>query len=518
MDNYISEDIRPLIERDKEIVRLMEENATAIQQNKRQIATAEEKLYGKGAIEEGLRRMAELDFVVRLKTKSTLDKEGRLITRAQSEVDKVANSLRSMLGTIRVEFQILDDSMIADLSHQQLLTHHYTLLQTIDTELESTLSKLIYRIHEIWAEGEQERGSWQTDYDIQDSVYQELLREFQSEGEGINPDRYINLQNRLAQLQQLEAETEERRRNVGTLYEARRGLIAELQQIRRCQYELRCEKAAELTKSLKEMVRITIHPQGNREVLKDYLVQLCRGLSVYNSTLEQLAKAEAETPEREAQKPVDIKGERKYLISPIPRYLEPVDLAEAIRSERECDNDTDSPLNKRWGISSEAMRRNISKLDEERLFELEVFNVPDMPLIELRVGSGLLGYRPLSALSVGQKCTALLGIVLLESPATLLVDQPEDDLDNQFIFDQIVDTLRHEKERRQFIVATHNANIPVSGDAELIVVVEADEYHGWVPENGAGSIDAKPIKQAVEQILEGGERAFQIRREKYGLF
>ena len=107
--------------------------------------------------------------------------------------------------------------------------------------------------------------------------------------------------------------------------------------------------------------------------------------------------------------------------------------------------------------------------------------------------------------------------MLLESSATLLVDQPEDDLDNQFIFDQIVETLRREKERRQFLIATHNANIPVSGDAELIVVVQADNQRGAIVERGVGSIDALPIKQAVERILEGGERAFQIRREKYGI-
>jgi ABC-type enterochelin transport system ATPase subunit len=134
----------------------------------------------------------------------------------------------------------------------------------------------------------------------------------------------------------------------------------------------------------------------------------------------------------------------------------------------------------------------------------------------LQVGSGLLGYRSLEHLSVGQKCTALLSIILLESDVPLLIDQPEDDLDNQFIFDQIVATLRREKEQRQFIIASHNANIPVSGDAELIVVLEADEKHGQVAEAGLGSIDVDSIKDFVTRILEGGSEAFRIRREKYG--
>jgi hypothetical protein len=95
-----------------------------------------------------------------------------------------------------------------------------------------------------------------------------------------------------------------------------------------------------------------------------------------------------------------------------------------------------------------------------------------------------------------------------------LFDQPEDDLDNQFIFDQIVETLRSEKEQRQFLIATHNANIPVSGDAELILVLEADESHVAIADGG--SIDRESIKDFVTRILEGGSRAFRIRKEKYG--
>jgi hypothetical protein len=79
-----------------------------------------------------------------------------------------------------------------------------------------------------------------------------------------------------------------------------------------------------------------------------------------------------------------------------------------------------------------------------------------------------------------------------------------------------VTTLRSEKERRQFMIATHNANIPVSGDAELTVVMEADERRGRVTEGGLGSIDKAAIKGFVTRILEGGSRAFRIRKEKYG--
>jgi len=100
------------------------------------------------------------------------------------------------------------------------------------------------------------------------------------------------------------------------------------------------------------------------------------------------------------------------------------------------------------------------------------------------------------------------------------VDQPEDDLDNRFITDGIVPKMREEKRRRQFVFATHNANIPVLGDAELIVglhaVGEAGMGKAEMPNEHMGSIDNEPVRELVEEILEGGRNAFETRRLKYG--
>ena len=78
-------------------------------------------------------------------------------------------------------------------------------------------------------------------------------------------------------------------------------------------------------------------------------------------------------------------------------------------------------------------------------------------------------WQPLSALSTGQKATAVLLLLLLESDSPLIIDQPEDDLNNRFITDGVVPRMREEKRRRQFVFSTHNPNIPVLGDAELIL-------------------------------------------------
>ena len=129
-------------------------------------------------------------------------------------------------------------------------------------------------------------------------------------------------------------------------------------------------------------------------------------------------------------------------------------------------------------------------------------------------------WQALEDLSTGQKATAVLLLLLLESDAPLVVDQPEDDLDNRFISDGVVPKMRQEKRRRQFVFATHNANIPVLGDAELIIGLhafgEGGEGKAKIPIEHMGSIDNRPVRELVEEILEGGKVSFETRRMKYG--
>ena len=120
-------------------------------------------------------------------------------------------------------------------------------------------------------------------------------------------------------------------------------------------------------------------------------------------------------------------------------------------------------------------------------------------------------------LSKGQQCTAILHIILLDNKDPLIVDQPEDNLDNSFIAEDLIAAIRDNKIRRQYIFATHNANIPVFGDAELIVSMEEKEGNGAIIEGGLGSVDTETVKAQVIRILEGGEAAFKMREEKYGL-
>ncbi len=128
--------------------------------------------------------------------------------------------------------------------------------------------------------------------------------------------------------------------------------------------------------------------------------------------------------------------------------------------------------------------------------------------------------QALDRLATGQKATAVLLLLMLDSEVPLIIDQPEDDLDNRFITDGVVPGIRQAKRQRQFIVATHNTNIPVLGDAELILGLtpSGEAYLGNAeirPEH-AGSMDAEPVRELVEEILEGGQEASETRRLQYG--
>ena len=148
------------------------------------------------------------------------------------------------------------------------------------------------------------------------------------------------------------------------------------------------------------------------------------------------------------------------------------------------------------------------------LFELQALAKQPKPIITVRTKSTPPKEIPVLQLSDGQRHTILLTIAMLaESNVPLVIDQPEDDLDNAFIFSSIVTTLRAIKERRQVILVTHNANIAVLGDSELILPMFRENDCGKIKDRG--SIDADATKRCVLDILEGGSDAFLRRKEMY---
>ncbi len=124
--------------------------------------------------------------------------------------------------------------------------------------------------------------------------------------------------------------------------------------------------------------------------------------------------------------------------------------------------------------------------------------------------------RSLSEHSLGQRASALIIFLLtLRESDLIIIDQPEDDLDNQTIYNDVIKVLKELKNTSQFIFATHNPNIPVLGDCEQVV---SCSYDSKIIETNLGSIDDETIRKEIVNIMEGGKEAFNNRKRIYELW
>ena len=154
-----------------------------------------------------------------------------------------------------------------------------------------------------------------------------------------------------------------------------------------------------------------------------------------------------------------------------------------------------------------------------RLERAVVFDRPRLTVTKLVTDSAGKKHprtREFRQLSLGQQQSVLLAVMLsADSNTPLIIDQPEDNLDAEFIYQSVIPVLRRAKERRQVIVVTHNANIAVLGDAEQIVVLRASNEKGVIVSRG--SIDDPSTREAACALLEGSREAFQRRARIYGV-
>jgi ABC-type cobalamin/Fe3+-siderophores transport system ATPase subunit len=164
------------------------------------------------------------------------------------------------------------------------------------------------------------------------------------------------------------------------------------------------------------------------------------------------------------------------------------------------------------------LAKHIESPDVRVIWEkVRLTRIDDLIDVELKrpdgTSAGRMSGEGGKVLSEGQRNTALLSLILAEGTGPIVIDQPEDELDSNYIFSDLVPLLRHAKNSRQLILATHNANLPVNADAELIYAFDAQDGKG--KQRTEGGLDRADVTKAVLDIMEGSERAFKQRSEKY---
>ena len=168
-----------------------------------------------------------------------------------------------------------------------------------------------------------------------------------------------------------------------------------------------------------------------------------------------------------------------------------------------------------FGLTAGEKDRLARRLKSEEWLALSLTPVKSVPVFEYRSREG--EYIPFRNASAGQQATALLKTLLNQVGPPLIIDQPEEDLDNPVML-EIVGRVWEAKQNRQLIFASHNANLVVNGDAELVAWCDyrmaGDQSRGTIV--GEGAIDIPGVREAIKRIMEGGAAAFHLRKEKYG--
>lgn len=176
------------------------------------------------------------------------------------------------------------------------------------------------------------------------------------------------------------------------------------------------------------------------------------------------------------------------------------------------------PLAEKSGIEIKRMKILadflISSIQFEDLLSLQYKAQPeDRPQILYDIGSE--NYQPLSSVSVGQKCTAMLIMALSDGVMPVVIDQPEDSLDIRSIWSDVCQKVREGKERRQFIFTTHNSSLAVASDTDCYLILEGDSISGKIVH--VGSMDHDPVNNEVLLYLEGGRETYDLKYRKYRL-
>jgi len=192
-------------------------------------------------------------------------------------------------------------------------------------------------------------------------------------------------------------------------------------------------------------------------------------------------------------------------------------LAELKVSEDKKVDLPDTPILNRCEYNDGNKMRIIETLSPDNWLSMATTEIEFNPEFYYLTSNEMGDIIPFAEASAGQQATALLTVLLSQSGTPLIIDQPEDDIDNRAV-NEIIENIWRAKKKRQLIFTSHNANLVVNGDAELVICCDYRESdsqtRGFIKAEGA--IDFKTVRDEITSVMEGGEKAFRLRKDKYG--
>lgn len=295
-------------------------------------------------------------------------------------------------------------------------------------------------------------------------------------GAGAIAKSISNIKTHQAQIANRKAVIADRTNKLNALRETRDSRYNELAEINHTRYELRVKKAQEINQILAPTISVEVQAAAQYNVYSSLISDALRGSGLkYNE-----------------------------LVPVIAETISPKELVELVESQNF------EGLSDLIFIPKDRASRVLTQLKDFGLSEIITCRIEDSVQFKLLDG---LEYKDIATLSAGQRCTVILSIVLQHTDRILIIDQPEDHLDNAFITKTVIKALRERKGLGQIILSTHNANIPVLGDADLVIELTSDGRNGFIQV-------CKPLNHteavtAITNVMEGGRDAFKKRSAFY---
>lgn len=449
----------------------LSDNATRFDTARQELNQLEENLRDLTAFREKLAVMEEQGVEEYLEGQDDWEAEQRRLERYETTIREAITEVDGL----QLFEDPVDEEVDGDSPNRDLIIDARDALSEAYSESEEFRSDWLERLEShrdtiggLVDDWEELKDEWRGDFE-------EIQDEIEAETE-VDVDQYFELRDEATRLDGTEDELAEKRSEIDELESERGELLDRLDDVRSEITEIRRAGSENISDNLAD-VRVRLEANGNRTEYREWFNRVLRGSRVHTDDKERVSE-----------------------------LYDPRELTEIIEERdtaRLIDEADLTPTGADNLVEHEALRN--------QLHVLQTQEIHDKPIVEIQEEGT---WKSLDRMSEGQQSTALLSIATLEREMPLIVDQPEDQLDNEFIYDVVVDVIRRVKDSRQIIMPTHNANIPILGDAEQILVMWSNGQNGYIQERG--SIDSPVIRERAQKILEGGEEAFTKRTEKYG--
>lgn len=461
----------------------LKQNREALLAATRDAAAIRERLAQLPGLEERYERFRDAGLEKRLRERSLLVREERLLESVAEHLDPIATLVSRLGDELPIDQTFLSPRAMESLPGAPIFEPLKSTLSTLSRSLDGSVRDMREAMGRARGEVEEVTVRWQSRQADVKLAAEQTLREL---GEGaVQGGEFIQLRQQIERLRPLQskleaAESAEREHRM-----RRRKLIEEWEEVKATRIRRLARAAKHVSGRLSPRVEVEVLAPRDRGPILDIFKEHGGG------RLDSVRQA-----------------------------LQSVDGFSVAEFVKRCRSGAEA-VRDRYGITPSQASR-VAAAPEAVLMLIEEVDLEPTTVVRLNTAApgSAAQWRGFEHLSKGQKATAVLLLLLLNTEGPLLVDQPEDDLDNRFISEDIIPRIREGKRKRQFIFCTHNANIPVLADAELILgltpVGQEDDAGARIRREHMGSIDERSVKELVEELLEGGKTAFETRRRKYG--